>query len=134
MGLGQLPHQEDDEANQRRQAQDDDFFGGEPIQLFALVQHELQGTDPHHQQCQPHAVDGQLAARGFAVAVNPPGDARRQQAHRHVDVKNPRPRHVVRDPAAQQRADHGGHQRRHAPERQRQADFLARVTRHQQGL
>ena len=87
----------------------------EPVEVLALVEHDLQRADPQHEQAEADAVDRQLARRRLARAVDHPRDAGGGEAHRHVDVEDPRPRDVVGDPAAEQRADDRRDQRRDRP-------------------
>ena len=115
MGVGQLPDHEHGKGHDSDHRKGDDFIGGKPVQLLALVQHQLQCRHPEHKQGQAYGVDRQLARGRFAVAVDAPGHEGREQAHGHVDVEDPGPGNIVRDPAAQQRPDHGSDQRGHAP-------------------
>ena len=118
---------ERDDREQRRSG------GIEPVELLALVEHDLQRADPDHQQRQADAVDGQLA-RGVSRCGRSPTSPRPQHTHWNIDVENPRPGNVVSDPSPEQRAHHRRDQRRHGPNGERRAGLGLGVTRQQQRL
>jgi len=106
----------------------------EPVELLALVDHQLQRAHPDHQQGQARQIERRLPVRRLASAVHRPGHRRRDQAHRNVDVEDPGPRDVVGDPAAKQRAHHRRHQHRDARGGERGAGPCRRIAGEQQGL
>src|SRR3954451_4293928 len=134
MLLGQLPDEEDREAHYGNNRQCDDLPRAEPVQILALVQQDLQSSDPQHQQEQPDLIDRQTHRGRFTRAVDDPGRNSRNDAHRHVYIENPRPGNVVRDPTAQQRTYHGGYQSGNGPHTQSGTRFGFGIARQQQGL
>ena len=86
------------------------------------------------QQHQAHAIQGHSSRSGIAVAIDGPSQQRREQTHGHIDVEDPGPGNIVRDPAAQQGPGHGRDQRGHGPHRQRHPRLGRRVAGQQQRL
>ncbi len=72
---GQLPDREGREADGGDHRQADDHRRAEPVQLLALVEHDLQRADPDHQQAQAdvvhrHAPGGRLSACSSRYAAD----------------------------------------------------------------
>ena len=76
----QLPGEEQREAHCGGAGERDDLARGEPVQLLALVQHDLQRGDPDRQQHQAHHVHRHALPRRLAVAVQQPDHRRRRAA------------------------------------------------------
>ncbi len=100
---GQLPHDEEGEADQRRDPQRLDLPRAEPVVVAPDVQHDLERADPHDQQDQPDIIDLRLLRRRLDPAQqhDRAGDA--DHRDRDVDEEDPVPRPIVADRAAQQR-------------------------------
>ena len=135
MGRAQLPHQEE-RRSRRRPPAPAARSRSEPNQSSSLPLSTMICIAPTHSTSSARPMRSSGTRRGgcCALAEDRPGDRRRQQAHRDVDVEDPRPGDVVGDPAAEQRPDHRRHQHRHAPQRHRHAGQRARVARQQQRL
>ena len=56
-------------------ASDRDLRRAEPVEVLALVEHDLQRADPQHEQAESDAVDRQLARRRLARPVDHPRGA-----------------------------------------------------------
>ena len=130
----QFPHDEERQRDHRDQRQHHDGGGIEPVEILALVEHDLQRADPDHEQPETHGIDRRLADHRIAVAEDRERGNGRDETHRNVDVENPRPRDVVRDPAAQNRSGDRRDQRGHRPHGERHGRLRAWITREQQGL
>ena len=130
----QLPYEEEREGEYRGDGERHDEGRGKPVEVLALVEHELQRTDPDDEQREPDAVDRRLHARRLALAVDDPRHGERDEAHRHVDVENPRPGKVVGDPAAKQRSDYRRDQDGERERGEGDAGLLARIGRKQKRL
>ena len=73
MLFGQLPDHKGNQPDQRDDAQRNHFAGVKPVQLLALVEHDLQRTDPKHEQREAHRINGKLLGFTFTLAKNAPG-------------------------------------------------------------
>src|SRR5438045_4572225 len=134
MLLRHLPDEKERKRDDCNHDEDNDASRLEPVEVLALVERDLQRTDPQNQQRKTDAVDRQLEGGRFTLLVDEPGDRRGAEADRNIDVENPRPSDVVRDPPAEQRTDDRRDQRRDRPQGQRAASFLLRIAREQQRL
>jgi len=134
MVVGQLPDEEQREAEHRRHREGHDPRRGKPVEVLALVEHELQRADPEDEQREPDAVDRRLHARRLAVAVDEPRHGERDESHRHVDEEDPRPGEVVGDPAAEQRTDHRRDEDGEREGGERDAGLFARIGGEKQRL
>ena len=86
---GEFPDQKGDEAEggDDGQAQDERAF--EPVQILALVEHDLQGAHEGDQQRQSHEIDGLSLSRGFLPGEGAPGEKATDRGHRHIDKEDP---------------------------------------------
>ncbi|MGF6635286.1 hypothetical protein OKW39_002437 [Paraburkholderia sp. MM6662-R1] len=80
--------------------------------VLAEVEHHLQTRHAGHEQHEAHRVDALARRLRLAATQQQIRAERREQADRHVDVEDPRPREVIGDVAAHhraedRRADHG---------------------------
>src|SRR3546814_1891447 len=80
-----------DEGDHGYDGQGADGGAGEPFQVLAFVQHDLQCAYPYHQQEQAYAVDGDVHARGVAVLIDLPRRPAGDESDRNVYIKDPRP-------------------------------------------
>ena len=101
MSIGELPHQEERKPNHRHDRQRDDLAGMEPVEILALVEHDLQRDDPDDEQREADGVDRQPDGSGFPPAIDHPGHGSGGEANGHVDIEDPRPGNVVGDPPAE---------------------------------
>src|SRR5690606_18323015 len=53
----QLPDDQEAQRYHRHNGQDDNLCRVKPVQLFTLIEHHLQATDPDHQQRQTNGVN-----------------------------------------------------------------------------
>ena len=70
MRLGQLPDDEEAQRDGGNDRQCHDERGIEPVELVALVEQDLQGTDTDDQQRQTDAINGHYASLGFRGACS----------------------------------------------------------------
>ena len=98
--------------NDKEEGEEADEAGGEPVVLFALVEHDLEAAHGDGEEAQAEVVH--LAEAG-AVGLDPgrifdqAGDEDEgQDADGDVDEEDPAPGEVVGDPAAEGGADGGG--------------------------
>src|SRR5271170_3090041 len=89
-----------------------------PIEILTLIKHDLQRADPHEEQKESDAVDGQFARWGFLRLEVLPAEHRAYHAYWHIDEKNPRPHIVVGYITAEQGAGDRGDEGRDGPHRQ----------------
>src|SRR5205823_4392951 len=89
MVLGGLPGEEQREAQRGDDREAEDEARAEPVELAALVEHELQAADAKHEQRHADAVNRQLAGRRFAVLEQMPGEERREYPYRDIDQEDP---------------------------------------------
>jgi hypothetical protein len=59
--------------------------------IVAVVEHELQAAHTRNEQKQTDDVDRRLHRLRFALVQQHPRDDGGEDAHRQVDVENPRP-------------------------------------------
>ena len=83
--FGQLPDDPCGQGQHGYNGEYDNEFTGEPIQVLALIHHDLQRTDPHYQQRQAHFVDRQFEGRRFGAAKEAPAYRTAKEADRSVD-------------------------------------------------
>ncbi len=80
MGFGPFPDDEDRQPDERDNRQRHDDRRAEPIQLIALVEHDLQRPDPDNDQPETHRIDRHLpyglsrpaSSRQVSVAATSP--------------------------------------------------------------
>ena len=132
--LGEFPGDEKGERDERGDGQCDDGPGGEPVEFVALVEEDLQGPDADGQQDQADVIDRELAPFGFACLQQLPAEHGDDDAERQVDQEYPAPGEGLRQPAADQRPDDGGEDRRHDPQPEGHAPLLRGIDRYHQGL
>src|SRR4030095_9324398 len=89
--------------------------GAEPVEILALVEHDLQRADPQHEQPEPDAIDRRADRRRLPLAIDDPGDGGSSKADRNIDVEDPRPGNIVGDPTTEKRTDDRRDQRRARP-------------------
>ena len=65
IGVGQLPDQECEEADDRNDGEPYDHWGFEPIIFLAEVEHDLKRTDPDDEKQKADAIDAGLARWRF---------------------------------------------------------------------
>ena len=65
------------------------------VELLALVQHDLHGTDPSHQQTKTHIVHGNLAGGGIVVNQHSVGEDPDKGCHGDVDQEDPAPMQII---------------------------------------
>ena len=102
---------ERDHAGDKEEGKDADEAGGEPVVLFALVEHDLQAAHGDGEEAEAEVVH---VAQAGAVGLDPgrvfdqAGDEDEgEDADRDVDEEDPAPGEVVGDPAAKGGADGG---------------------------
>ena len=104
----QFVEHEGGKAHHGQQGQRRDPVGPEPVLLLAFVEHHLQGSNAHRQHADAPVVH---ALRGSADVVRvedkKPGHNDGRHTDRDVDVEDPAPTVAVRQPAAQDRTEHG---------------------------
>src|SRR5271170_2184325 len=95
-----------------------------PIEVLALIEHDLQRADPHEKQEESYAVDRQFARWSFLRLEVVPAEHRTYHAYRHINEKNPRPHIVVGYITAEQGAGDRGDESRDGPHRQSRAALV----------
>ena len=109
--LSPLPHDQADHAADKQEREEADEAGGEPVVLFALVEHDLQAAHGDGEEAQAHVIHvAQLGAVGLDPRriFDQAGDQNEgQNADGNVDEEDPAPGEVVGDPAAERGADGG---------------------------
>ncbi len=68
MLVGKLPDDQEADGDNGDHRQDDNLLRGEPVQLFAAVEHDLQAADTNDQQGQTNGIDAPLLGFGFPTA------------------------------------------------------------------
>ena len=107
--------------------EEDDRLRLEPVVALALLEHELQRSEPGGQQAEADPVDAALGLRDvLRIRDERERHQERDDADRNVDVEDQRPAGVVDDPTAERRADRGSDHRAHAEDRHRGAAPLRR--------
>ena len=91
MRVGQFPREEEQEADDGDHREHDDLRRGEPVELLAFVDHDLQRADPQHEEAEADGVERHAPRPRIALAVDRPGDAGGDEADGDVDVEDPRP-------------------------------------------
>ena len=108
---GPLPEDEADHAGDKEEGEDADEAGGEPVVLFALVEHDLQAAHGDGEEAEAEIVHvAQAGEVGFdpgRIVDQAVDQDEGQNADRDVDEEDPAPGVVVGDPAAQGGADGG---------------------------
>ena len=91
MLVGELPYQPRGEANAGDEQQDHDGGRVEPVEILALIEHDLQRAHPQEQQQQADAIDGQLLGRRFVgFEIGRPGESRASRLIRPYEPRRPR--------------------------------------------
>ena len=123
-----LPDEEADEAAHKEHRKEADKAGGEPVILFALVEHDLHAAHGDRQQRQANVIHvAQLRGVSFnprRIFDEPAHENECQDADRNVDKENPAPGEVVRNPAAEGRSDRWRQHRDQAVKSKRLPAFL----------
>ena len=107
-----LPKGERDETGDGHDDERDDEVRAKPIIFLAFVEEDLQCADAEYKQGEPERVKAHFA--GFDAAQEGRvidefvDERKREQTDRQVDEKNPAPRVVVGNPAADDRTERGG--------------------------
>ena len=91
MILGELPDDKDRESDDGDDGEQGDLAGSEPVEILALVEHDLQCADPKDQQSESDAVYRQSMGGRLATAVDHPRYTCGDEPDRYVDVEDPRP-------------------------------------------
>jgi hypothetical protein len=113
--VGEFPRDEERDADQRHQTGCDDDGRTEPILFIAVVEHELQAADADDQQREPDDIDGQFELLGLPVPQDRPARRRRKCAHRQIDIEQPWPGQIIRDPTADDRSENRRDDDHHGP-------------------
>ncbi len=115
MLVGKLPDDQEADGDHGDHRQDDNLLRGEPVQLFAAVEHNLQTADTNDQQGQTNGIDAPLLGFGFPTAQGLQSHQYHRSTDWHVDEKYPAPVIVVADIAPKNRAAYRGNNHRHRP-------------------
>src|SRR5512140_1650175 len=105
MRRAQFPDDKPKEAPRGNNGKPTQPFGGKPILLLALVQDDLQRAEPDRQKREAGEIDLLYFRMLDVRRVLDEGlrHQRSEDSHRQIDIKNPAPRIVVRNPAAERR-------------------------------
>ncbi len=105
----ELPNDQSYERDDESHAEADDEVRSEPVLFLPFIERDLQRAHRDHQQTYADVVDAiKIVPVGFLVRRifdQPVGEEQRQDAYWNVDVENPVPGVVVRDPAAERGSD-----------------------------
>ena len=125
--------QEDVEGGRGDDRLDHDLARGEPIELLAAVEEDLQRGDGDAQRREAEPVE---LGRGVLLRLDDEhADADEgERADRHVDIEDPAPGDVVGQPAADHRAEHRPDHDGDAEQRHRRAALLDVVHVEQEAL
>ena len=83
--------EEEVEGRRRDGRLDEDLGRGEPVELLAAVEHELQGADGDAERAEAEPVEARAPARTASPARRALTPRKREHAERHVDVEDPAP-------------------------------------------
>ncbi len=102
-------HHEPDHAADEEEGEEADEAGGEPVVLFALVEHDLHAAHGDGEECEAHVVHvAQLRRIGLdprRIFDQARDEKESEDADGNVDEEDPAPGEVVGDPAAERGAD-----------------------------
>ncbi|MNZ60253.1 hypothetical protein D3C78_783180 [compost metagenome] len=130
----QLPDNQEAYRDHCHDGQHDNLLRGKPVQLFTAVQHDLQATDAHHQQCQAHTVNASLLGLRLATAQRLQREQHNDRTNRYIDKEDPAPVIVITDKSAENRSTNRCDDNGHRPQRQRDRAFGGRIVVQQQTL
>jgi hypothetical protein len=125
--------EEEIEARNREHEFGDDLGGGEPSNLFAAVEHDLQRPNADRKRHEPEPIEAPAVLRRRLVHENHQAD-HGQNADRQVDQKDPMPAVLVGEPSAERRPHDRPQHDADAPDRHGGAAFGQRVGIEQHGL
>ena len=108
-------------------------YGTEPILALAAIEEHLEGADGKAEGDEAEDVEAELAVL-LGLRHEGRDDEEGQRPHRHVDVEDPAPAVIVRQPAAQHGAQDRPHHDAEAPDGHGRAMLLPRVVVEQRRL
>jgi hypothetical protein len=123
---GQLAQHEPDEPRDRDDPECHDRPRVEPLLTLAAIQHQLQAGEAHHHQHESERVDPSRLFEVRRVEQERAGHEEAGEPDRQVDVEDPAPRPVVRDPASERGSEDRAHHDSDAPHGHRQAALFER--------
>ena len=131
-----FPRHKRDKRDDRNHRERANKIGIEPVVILSLVQDRLQRAQPNRQDEEAKGVNAPRfdAPDVFRVKNELLDHPQGNQTARDVDVKNPAPGIILREPAAQNRPQHGREHHACHIGRHGQAAFGRRKTLHQNGL
>ncbi|MOA13429.1 hypothetical protein D3C78_1334800 [compost metagenome] len=115
MIVRQLPHHQEHQRHHGHDGQDNDLGRVEPVQLLALIEHDLQRTDANHQQHQPDGIDRFDLGFGLPAFQRRHCNQDHEQPNRDVDKEDPAPVIVIADITAQDRPENRRDDHGHRP-------------------
>src|SRR5262245_47007014 len=134
-----FPDDQRDQADRRKDSQDEDEVRGEPVVLLPTIEHDLKSADAEDQQSDPYVVhsyatrlSGSDQVRGILDQAK--DEKKRQQPDGEIDEEDPAPRKVVGNPSAQDGPYGGRDDGGDAVKGKRQPAFLRRKRVGQDGL
>ena len=129
-----LPDQEGDKADHGNDRQGDDLGRSKPVEILALVEHQLQGSHPDNEQDEANPVD-RVFRQGIGVTLQEiPANESAADGNRCIEEEHPVPTVFIAEIAAQDRAENRRDGRCHRPDGDGHRRFFARENTQQQGL
>ena len=130
----QLADDEAEHSDHGHHREGHDQGGVEPVLVLAAVEDELETTEPHHHEHEPERVDAPRLLEIGRVEEEGADHDEAEEADGQVDVEDPAPGPVVRDPPAQRRPEDGPHHDADAPDGHGEAALAHREDLPQDGL
>src|SRR5882724_1302924 len=131
MVLPQLPENRRDQSHQHQHRENLDESARQPVLALPLVQNNLHAAKPQADQSDSDIIHAEPFAHFRLLHVRWIADQHRRQeqrnySHRDVDVENPSPRKIVRNPAAQPWPNRRRHNHRDPVHRERHPPLFQR--------
>src|SRR2546428_2909123 len=102
--------------------------------MLAAIEHELETAESHHHEHEPEGIDAPRLLQVGRVEEEGADHDEAEEPDGQVDVEDPAPGPVVRDPAAQGRPEDGAHHDADAPHGHGEAALTQREDLPQDGL